>query len=212
MATYGTAEDRSVHVGGIRYANRILGRRNGTPLVFFVHFRVDRSQGEVPKTFAGWARNYVGVIEAIGLRKVDVSGFSMGGCVAQLAALNAPPGLVRSLVLCGTIASIGPEVVQAPIGPFSQLKAASTAEEQRKAFFGHLFHDLGTQPGYGSGRLGSHRRDQTKSLRLRRCPKCTPTSHLICQVNGPREIRGWILQTLSGPSFACAYNQWYVVS
>ncbi|KAJ3512004.1 hypothetical protein NM208_g15371 [Fusarium decemcellulare] len=66
-------------------------------------------------------------------------GFSMGGCVAQLVALNAPD-LTRRLILCGTTPSTGEGVVTAPLGPFNQLKAAATEEEQKEAFLASMFN------------------------------------------------------------------------
>ncbi|GJN67601.1 alpha/beta-hydrolase [Purpureocillium lilacinum] len=165
MATYETASDRFITVGDIRFAYRWLGRRDGIPLVLLMHFRgtmdhwdpalinplaavrpvilidnagVGRSGGEVPKTFTGWAQHYIDVIRALGVKRADVMGFSMGGCVAQLVALNAPK-LVRALVLCGTIPSEGEGVIRAPIGPFNQLKAAATDDEDRKAFLETFF-------------------------------------------------------------------------
>ncbi|PHH82551.1 hypothetical protein CDD83_3237 [Cordyceps sp. RAO-2017] len=165
MATYETAPDQFVDVGGIRFAYRRFGRPAGIPLVLFMHFRgtmdhwdpalvnplaarrpvvlidnagVGRSGGEVAKTFAGWARHYVDVIRALGIDQADLLGFSMGGCVAQMAALNAPR-LVRRLVLCGTIPSAGEGVTRAPLGPFNRLKAAATADEQRQAFLDAFF-------------------------------------------------------------------------
>lgn len=39
MATYETAQDRYVNVGGIRFAYRRLGRAYGVPLVLLMHFR-----------------------------------------------------------------------------------------------------------------------------------------------------------------------------
>lgn len=116
--------------------NPLAARR---PVVLIDNSGVGRSQGEVAKTFTGWAKNYIDVIEALGIRRADVMGFSMGGCVAQMVALNAPK-LVRSLILCGTVPSTGEGVSRAPIGPFNQLKAAVTAEEHRKAFLDTFFH------------------------------------------------------------------------
>lgn len=116
--------------------NPLAARR---PVVLIDNSGVGRSEGEVAKTFAGWAANYINVMEALGIRRADVMGFSMGGCVAQMVALNAPK-LVRSLILCGTIPSTGHGVTTAPLGPFNQLKAAVTAEEQRKAFLDSFFH------------------------------------------------------------------------
>lgn len=108
------------------------------PVVLIDNAGVGRSGGEVPKTLAAWARHYVAVLAALGVGRADVMGFSMGGCVAQLVALNAPR-LVRCLVLCGTTPSAGPGVTRAPIAPFNQLKAAATPDEHRDAFLAACF-------------------------------------------------------------------------
>ena len=112
----------------IRFAYRRFGKPNGVPLVFNQHytgtmdhwdpavtdgFAKDRevilfnnagvswSSGEVPATFADMGANAVAFIKALGLTKVDVLGFSIGGFVAQEITLAAPD-LVRRLVLVGT--------------------------------------------------------------------------------------------------------------
>ena len=109
------------------------------PVILVDNAGVGRSGGEVPKTFAGWAEHYINVIKALDLQQVDVLGFSMGGCVAQLVALNSPLGLVRRLILCGTTPSTGPGTVTAPLDAFNQLKGAVTQQEQRDAFLKTFF-------------------------------------------------------------------------
>jgi pimeloyl-ACP methyl ester carboxylesterase len=47
------------------------------------------------------AANAAAFVRALGLARVDVLGFSLGGFVAQALTL-AKPGLVRRLVLVGT--------------------------------------------------------------------------------------------------------------
>lgn len=110
------------------------------PVLLIDNAGVGRSSGNIPKTFTSWAQHYINVIRALGLREVDVMGYSMGGGVAQLVALNAPNGLVRSLILCGTTPSTGKGTVSAPLGPFNQLKAAVTEEEHRTAFIDCFFN------------------------------------------------------------------------
>ncbi|KAF4124755.1 alpha/beta hydrolase fold [Geosmithia morbida] len=166
MAMFEDAETRFVTVGDIKFAYRQLGREYGVPLMLLMHFRgtmddwdpalvdplaqarpvllidnagVGRSGGEVPKSLTTWAQHYVDVTSALGIQQVDVMGFSMGGCVAQLVALNAPRGMVRRLVLCGTTPSTGEGVTKAPLGPFNRLKAASTAAQHRNAFLDGFF-------------------------------------------------------------------------
>jgi pimeloyl-ACP methyl ester carboxylesterase len=123
-----TAPTRIVETNGIRFAYRRFGKVAGVPLVFNQHFTgtmdhwdpavtdgfaedrqvilfnnagVSSSSGEVPTRIDKMGANAVTFIKALGLTKVDVLGFSIGGFVAQETALQAPD-LVRRLVLVGT--------------------------------------------------------------------------------------------------------------
>jgi pimeloyl-ACP methyl ester carboxylesterase len=123
-----TAPTRFVETNGIRFAYRRFGKVAGVPLVFNQHFTgtmdhwdpavtdgfaedrevilfnnagVSSSSGEVPTRIDKMGANAVTFIKALGLTKVDVLGFSIGGFVAQETALQAPD-LVRRLVLVGT--------------------------------------------------------------------------------------------------------------
>lgn len=111
------------------------------PVLLIDNAGVGRSEGEIPETYPGWAAHYTAVIKQIlgQNSKVDVFGYSMGGCVAQLMALNAPEQ-VRRLVLGGTIPSSGDGVRPSPDGKaFKRLKAARTMEEERQAFLDGFF-------------------------------------------------------------------------
>jgi pimeloyl-ACP methyl ester carboxylesterase len=124
--THQTAPTQFVEANGIRFAYRRFGKAGGVPLVFNQHFTgtmdhwdpaetdglaqerevilnagVSSSSGEVPTTFEEMAANAVAFIKALGLKQVDVLGFSIGGFVAQEITLQAPE-LVRRLVLLGT--------------------------------------------------------------------------------------------------------------
>ncbi len=126
--THQTAPTQFVEANGIRFAYRRFGKAGRVPLVFNQHFTgtmdhwdpavtdglaterevilfnnagVSSSSGEVPTSFEQMAANAVSFIKALGLPKVDVLGFSIGGFVAQEIALQAPD-LVRRLVLVGT--------------------------------------------------------------------------------------------------------------
>src|SRR5260370_23868826 len=119
--THQTAPTQFVEANGIRFAYRRFGRPDGVPLVFNQHFTgtmdhwdpavtdglaterevilfnnagVSSSSGEVPTSFEQMAVNAVAFIKALGLPKVDVLGFSIGGFVAQEITLQAPD-LVR---------------------------------------------------------------------------------------------------------------------
>jgi pimeloyl-ACP methyl ester carboxylesterase len=109
------------------------------PVVLIDNAGVGRSTGQIPKTFTEWTKHYLDIISALDLKQVDVLGYSMGGAVAQLLALNAPKGLVRRLILVGTTPSTGKGVATAPLGPFNKLKAASTEAEQKEAFLSSFF-------------------------------------------------------------------------
>jgi pimeloyl-ACP methyl ester carboxylesterase len=126
--THQTAPTQFVENNGTRFAYRRFGKTGGVPLVFNQHFTgtmdhwdpavtdgfaedrevilfdnagVSSSSGEVPTTFEDMGANAVAFIKALGLSKVDVLGFSIGGFVAQEIASQAPD-LVRRLVLVGT--------------------------------------------------------------------------------------------------------------
>jgi pimeloyl-ACP methyl ester carboxylesterase len=126
--THQTAPTQFVEANGVRFAYRRFGKPDGVPLVFNQHFTgtmdhwdpavtdglaterevilfnnagVSSSSGEVPASFEQMAANAVSFIKALGLPKVDVLGFSIGGFVAQEITLQAPD-LVRRLVLVGT--------------------------------------------------------------------------------------------------------------
>src|ERR1700731_191984 len=122
------APTQFVEANGIRFAYRRFGRPSGVPLVFNQHYTgtmdhwdpavtdgfakdrevilfnnagVSSTSGEVPTSFEEMGANAVAFIKALGLTKVDVLGFSIGGFVAQEITLQAPD-LVKRLVLVGT--------------------------------------------------------------------------------------------------------------
>jgi pimeloyl-ACP methyl ester carboxylesterase len=70
-------------------------------IILFDNAGVSSSSGDVPRSVAEMGTNAIAFINALGLRQVDVLGFSIGGLVAQEIALQAPD-LVRRLVLVGT--------------------------------------------------------------------------------------------------------------
>jgi pimeloyl-ACP methyl ester carboxylesterase len=70
-------------------------------VILFNNAGISSTSGEVPASVEEMAVNAAAFIRALGLAKVDVLGFSLGGLVAQALTL-AKPGLVRRLVLVGT--------------------------------------------------------------------------------------------------------------
>jgi pimeloyl-ACP methyl ester carboxylesterase len=126
--THDTAPTQFVEANGIRFAYRRFGKADGAPIVFNQHYTgsldhwdpavtdglaqtrevilfdnagVGASSGETPGSFPEMGANAIAFIRALGLQKVDVLGFSIGGFVAQEIALQAPD-LVRKLILVGT--------------------------------------------------------------------------------------------------------------
>src|ERR1700674_2180277 len=126
--THQTAPTQFVEANGICFAYRRFGKSGGVPLVFNMHFTgtmdhwdplvtdglaatrevilfnnagVSSASGEVPTSVEEMAVNAAAFIRALGLARVDVLGFSLGGMVAQALTL-AEPGLVRRLILVGT--------------------------------------------------------------------------------------------------------------
>jgi pimeloyl-ACP methyl ester carboxylesterase len=129
-ASFTTAETLAIHAAnGMDYAYRTLGSSNGeAPLVLLQHFRgnldnwdpalvdalaagrqviafdnagVGASTGKTPDTVEEMAADALAFIAALGLTKVDLLGFSLGGFIAQHLALTEPQ-LVRRIVLAGT--------------------------------------------------------------------------------------------------------------
>jgi len=125
--THQTAPTQFVEANGIRFAYRRFGKAGGVPLVFNMHYLgtmdywdptvmdglardrevilfdnagVSSSSGEVPTTFEQMGANAVAFSRALGVNKVDVLGFSIGGMVAQEITLQAPD-LVRRLIVDG---------------------------------------------------------------------------------------------------------------
>ena len=123
-----TAKTQFVEAGGIKYAYRILGNQAGIPLVMlaslgssmddwdpaitnglaqkhkvilFDNRGVGSSTGQVPATIAEMATDAVVFMRAMGLTKVDLMGFSMGGFITQQILLTEPT-LIRKAILTGT--------------------------------------------------------------------------------------------------------------
>jgi len=128
LNTWRTAPTRTVEAGGVTFAYRELGPDTGVPVVFLTHLAavldnwdprvvdgiaaehrviafdnrgVGASSGSTPTTIEAMATDAVGFIRALGLDRVDLFGFSMGGMIAQVIA-QTEPHLVRNLILAGT--------------------------------------------------------------------------------------------------------------
>lgn len=81
---------------------RIVDGLAATRPVIALNYRgVGWSSGQAPLTVAEMAKDVVEAVRALGLRQIDLLGFSLGGFVAQEVALQAPD-LIRKLILTGT--------------------------------------------------------------------------------------------------------------
>ena len=82
----------------------------GREVILFESAGVGRSTGEVPDKVPGMAAHLLAFADALGLTQVDLLGFSLGGMVAQQAALDRP-SLVRKMLLVGTAPEGGEDVM-----------------------------------------------------------------------------------------------------
>jgi pimeloyl-ACP methyl ester carboxylesterase len=123
-----TAPTQFVEANGIRFAHRRFGQEGGTPLLFMQHFRggmdhwdpavtdgfaenrpvilfdnagVASSSGETPDTIDAMAEHAADFVAALGLSRIDLLGFSIGGYIAQTLTIRHPE-LIRRLILVGT--------------------------------------------------------------------------------------------------------------
>src|SRR3984893_5876963 len=132
--THQTAPTQFVEPNSIRFAYRRFGKTGGVPLVLSQHYigtmdywdptvtdglardrevilfnnaGVSSSSGEVPTTFEQMGANAIAFIKALGLKQVDLFGFSIGGMVVQEITVQAPD-LVRRLIVDGAGPRGGP--------------------------------------------------------------------------------------------------------
>jgi pimeloyl-ACP methyl ester carboxylesterase len=132
-----TAPTQFVETGLETYAYRRYGGGAAPPLVFLQHFTgtldnwdpavtdplargrevilfesagLGRSTGEVPTTITGMAAHLLAFADALGLARIDLLSFSLGGMVAQRVALDRP-SLVRRMLLVGTAPEGGDDIM-----------------------------------------------------------------------------------------------------
>jgi len=122
------APTRTLSAGGVEFAYRELGPDTGVPVIFLTHLTavldnwdprvvdgiaakrrvitfdnrgVGASSGSTPTSIEKMASDAVTFIRALGFDQVDLFGFSMGGMIAQVIAIEQPQ-LVRKMILAGT--------------------------------------------------------------------------------------------------------------
>ncbi|MFP9097800.1 alpha/beta fold hydrolase [Flavobacterium sp. RHBU_24] len=122
-----SAPTQYINVNGTNYAYRRFGKPSYIPLVGFQHFTgtldnwdpvildglaqereilifdnagVGNSTGETPDNVADMAHDAVDFLKALGITKIDVLGFSLGGFIAQYLA-DKYADLIRKIIIVG---------------------------------------------------------------------------------------------------------------
>ena len=150
-----TAPAQFVNAQGIKFAYRRFGRAGETPSLFLQHFPgtmdfwdpavvnalaehrtvvvfnnrgVGTSDGETPDNVAQMAVDALQFILALGLKRIDLLGYWLGGFIAQKLAGHRP-ALVRRLILVGTAPQCLPGCSNTgEVYPGSPAAAASLSE------------------------------------------------------------------------------------
>jgi pimeloyl-ACP methyl ester carboxylesterase len=169
--THETVPTEFVEHGGIRYAHRRLGKQGTTPVLCLGYFNsnmdawdpivmnglaadqevilfdnagVAGSGGETPSTVERMAQHVFAFCGGLGLRTVNLLGFSLGGMIAQQLALDHPR-LIQRLILVGTgprggegmtFTELSPEEQTDPVG---FLLAAFFSPSQSSQAAGHEY-------------------------------------------------------------------------
>jgi pimeloyl-ACP methyl ester carboxylesterase len=217
---------------GVTFAYRRLGpaTSKATPLLLHIHFRanmdfwdpllinslaatrpviifdnagVGRSTGEIPTNYQGWAEDAIAFVRSLGLSKIDLLGFSMGGCVVQQVALTAPD-LIRKLIIAGSATS-GPSPTSdvkgivwpresPPPEPIVALATAVTPEEVEKSLAFSFFYDD------TAGRAHNHK--YWERIHERNVPG-EPNIHSFVDVEtSKRQLASWVDYATPNPMYA----------
>jgi pimeloyl-ACP methyl ester carboxylesterase len=174
--TSSSTETRSVTAAGIDFAYRRVGRSSSVPLVLLQHFRgnldnwdpalvdalaeqrdvilvdypgVGGSTGTPSSTISATARQIIAFVAALGLERIDLLGFSIGGFVAQEIALVRPT-LLRRLVLAAT----GPKGAPGMHGWRDDIAAAARGESKPENLLYIMFAPSETSQAKGVEFLG----------------------------------------------------------
>jgi len=132
-----TAPTQILEVNDHSYAYRRFGGGSGLPLLFLQHFTgtldnwdpavtdplaagrevilfdnagLGRSSGEVPPAVAAMARHPMAFLDALGIERCDVLGYSLGGMVA-LQMVQDRPSIFRRMILVGTAPRGGEDIM-----------------------------------------------------------------------------------------------------
>ncbi|WP_182379374.1 alpha/beta hydrolase [Nocardioides sp. WS12] len=162
MTTWRDTPTKTITIDGTSFAYRELGTPGGVPVVFLHHFTavlddwdpriidgvasqhhviafdnrgVGSTGSRVPNDLEQMGADAIAFIRALEYDQVDLFGFSLGGAVAQMVALEEP-GLVRRMVLAGTGPRGGGGIWKMPfIVGGAYAKAFATRKDPRHFLF-----------------------------------------------------------------------------
>jgi pimeloyl-ACP methyl ester carboxylesterase len=153
-----TAKTEHLDVSGVRFAFRRLGPTAGTPLIMLQHFTgtmdswdpavanglaearplivfnnlgIGTSSGRTPDTVERMAADAETFMRGLGLQNVDLLGYSLGGMLAQVLAVQHPR-LIRKIVIAGAAPRGGEEHLLAVV---EQAFAQGAADVRLPLFF-----------------------------------------------------------------------------
>jgi pimeloyl-ACP methyl ester carboxylesterase len=172
--TYETARTAFVNVNGVSIAYRSIGLTSAVPLLCLPHFTgtmdgwdpavinglskerqvilfdnmgVGESAGTTPDTVTVMAADTLAFLAALGLRKVDLLGFSLGGFISQLT-MSEKPEIVRKAILVGTCQQGGEG-----ISTFREFVKGAAGLEGADQYFYFFFEDTTTSRTLGHALL-----------------------------------------------------------
>ncbi len=181
-----------ISVHNTQYAYRVLGTNDGIPLIMFQHFTgnmenwdpdlinglaehfkvilfdnkgIGGSDGITPDNISDMAKDAESFIDALGYKKVNLFGFSMGGFIIQQIALNRPE-IVNKMILAGT----GPKGGEGIIDILNPLQEVSTMEPDESKLY--LFYS----PSESSRAIGKRILEKMKERQIDRDKEVTQDS------------------------------------
>jgi pimeloyl-ACP methyl ester carboxylesterase len=193
-SSYAEAATRSITAGGVTYAYRELGPKGRVPVIFFLHLAgnldnwdpriidpiarehhvitfnnrgLGATTGVVPDSIEAMADDAATFIRALGLDRVDVFAFSLGGMVAQ-ALVGKHPDLVRKLILAGTGPSGGKGMDKVARVTYFDILRATLVRADPKEFLFFNRNATGKQAAKAFiGRLRERRDGRDRPVRIR---------------------------------------------
>ncbi|EPE96328.1 alpha/beta fold hydrolase [Rhizobium grahamii] len=153
-----TAKTEYLDTGNVRFAFRRFGRDSGTPLILLQHFTgtmdswdptvvnrlaearpvivfdnlgIGTSTGRTPDTVEQMAADAETFIRGLDLTQVDLLGFSLGGMLAQVLAVQHPE-LIRKIIIAGAAPRGGEEHLLAVV---DEAFAQGTSDVRLPLFF-----------------------------------------------------------------------------